>query len=53
MAAITVQVELGPDTRELIERVVESATMELELGPKTREVLDALLQNLGERRASS
>jgi hypothetical protein len=41
---ITVQFELGPETRELIERLVARAAMELELGPKTRGVIEALVR---------
>lgn len=38
----TVQLELGPDTRAMIERVAANAVMHLELGPETRETLKAL-----------
>ena len=39
MAAITVQFEIGPATRELIERLVGRTAVQLELGPKTLETI--------------
>jgi hypothetical protein len=39
----TVQLELGPETRAMIERVAANAAMHLELGPKTRETIKALV----------
>jgi hypothetical protein len=39
----TVQLELGPETRAMIERVAANTVMHLELGPKTRETIKALL----------
>jgi hypothetical protein len=39
----SVQLELGPETRAMIERVAANSMMQLELGPKTRETLKALL----------
>jgi hypothetical protein len=35
----TVQLELGPETRAMIERVAANAAMQLELGPKTIKAL--------------
>ena len=40
----TVQLEIGPETRAMIERVAANAVMHLELGPKTREMIKALPQ---------
>jgi hypothetical protein len=39
----TVQLELGPETRAMIERVAAKAVMHLELSPKTRETIKAVL----------
>lgn len=39
----TVQLELGPETRAMIERVAANAVMHLELGPETRETIRAAL----------
>jgi hypothetical protein len=39
----TVQLELGPETRAMIERVAASSVLHLEFGPKTRETIKALL----------
>ena len=39
----TVQLELGPETRAMIERVAANAVMHLELGPETRETIKAAL----------
>jgi hypothetical protein len=39
----SVQLELGPETRAMIERVAANTVMHLELGPKTRETIKALL----------
>jgi hypothetical protein len=38
----TVQLEIGPETRAMIERVAANAVMNVELGPKTREMIKAL-----------
>ena len=38
----TVQLEIGPETRAMIERVAANAVMHFELGPKTREMIEAL-----------
>jgi hypothetical protein len=43
MTLFTVQLELGPETRAMIERVAANTVMHLELGPKTRETIKALL----------
>ena len=43
MTLFTVQLELGPETRAMIERVAANAVMQLELGPETRETLKAVL----------
>ena len=43
MTLFTVQLELGPETRAMIERVATSAVMHLELGPKTRETIKAVV----------
>jgi hypothetical protein len=39
----SVQLELGPETRAMIERVAANAVMHLELGLKTRETIKAVL----------
>jgi hypothetical protein len=39
----TVQLEVGPETRAMIERVAMNAVMNLELGPETREAIKALV----------
>jgi hypothetical protein len=39
----TVQLELGPETRAMIERVAANSVIQLEFGPKTRETIKALL----------
>lgn len=39
MTLFTVQLELGPETRAMIERLAENAVMRLELGPETREAI--------------
>jgi hypothetical protein len=43
LAAITVQFEVGPETRELIERLGGKMSVQVELGPKTREVLEEFI----------
>jgi hypothetical protein len=35
----TVQLELGPETRAMIDKVATNATLHFELGPETREML--------------
>jgi hypothetical protein len=42
LAAMTLQFEVGPETRALIERVAGKVVVEIELGPKAREVLEEL-----------
>ena len=42
MTLFTVQLEIGPETRAMIERVAANAVMHVELGPKTREMIKAL-----------
>ena len=44
MAVFTVQFELGPETRALIERLVGKTGVQVELGPKTLEVAAELLR---------
>ena len=39
MTLFTVQLELGPETRAMIERLAASAVMRLELGPETRDAI--------------
>jgi hypothetical protein len=41
MAAITLEFEVGPETREFIERLAQTVIVQIELGPKTREVIEA------------
>jgi hypothetical protein len=43
LASFTVQFEVGPETRALIERLV-GTPVQLELGPKTRDLLEELLR---------
>jgi hypothetical protein len=42
MTLFTVQVEIGPETRAMIERVAANAVIHVELGVKTRELIQAL-----------
>lgn len=42
LATFTVQFELGPETRALIERLVGRSGIEIELGPKTRELVRSI-----------
>lgn len=44
MASFTVQFEIGPETRALIERLVGKTAVQLELGPMTRELVAALVR---------
>ena len=48
MAIFTVQFGLGPETRALVERLVERATMRLEVGPETRELIAELIREMRE-----
>ena len=50
MATFTIEFEVGPKTREMVERVLERTTMQLELGPKTRELVESLLRKPPEGR---
>jgi hypothetical protein len=43
MTLFSVQLELGPETRAMIERVAATTVMQLELGPETRKTIKALL----------
>lgn len=42
MTLFTVQLEIGPETRAMIERVSANAVMHLELGPETLEMIKSL-----------
>jgi hypothetical protein len=54
LAAVALQVEVGPKTRALIERLAGKVIVEVELGPKTRRVIEEFLQKHGsEPRAAS
>ena len=44
LAAITLQFEVGPQTRALIERLAGKVIVEVELGPKTRKVIEEFLR---------
>jgi hypothetical protein len=37
---MTLQVEVGPETRALIEKLAATVMMQVELGPKTRELIE-------------
>jgi hypothetical protein len=43
LATFTVQFELGPETRALLERLVDKSAIRLELGPKTLETVREVL----------
>lgn len=43
MNLFTVQLELGPETRAMIEKVAASSTLNFELGPRTLETMKSLL----------
>jgi hypothetical protein len=45
MTLFTVQLELGPETRAMVERVAKTATVGFELGPKTLEALVSVFPN--------
>ena len=49
MAIITVQFELGPETRALLERLMGRAAIEVELGERTRDLLDDLVEGVRPR----
>jgi hypothetical protein len=40
MAAIRLQFEVGPQTRELIERLAGKVMVQIELGPETRKLIE-------------
>lgn len=44
MAAITLQFEVGPETRALIERLAGKLVVQVELGPQTRKMIEAFLR---------
>jgi hypothetical protein len=44
LAAITLQFEVGPQTRELIERLAGRVMVQVELGPKTRELIEEFIR---------
>jgi hypothetical protein len=44
LAAITLQFEVGPETRELIERLAGGVVVQVELGPKTRELIEEFIR---------
>ena len=44
VATFTVQLEIGPETRALIERLVGKTALQLELGQQTRELLAELIR---------
>ena len=52
MTLFSVQLELGPETRAMIERLASNAAIHLEFGPKTRETLKTLLPKEANRRDS-
>ena len=43
LASFTVQLEIGPETRKLIERIVDRSAIQIELGPRTLEAVRAVL----------
>jgi hypothetical protein len=43
----TVQLEIGPETRALIERVTTNMVVQVELGPKTRKTIEGLAVAMG------
>jgi hypothetical protein len=45
MTLFTVQLELGPETRAMVERVAKTATVRFEFGPKTLETLMSVFPN--------
>ncbi len=54
MTLFTVQVELGPETRALVERIASQVTVrfelgQIELGPKTRETIGTFVPGSGDR----
>jgi hypothetical protein len=49
LAAITLQFEVGPETRELLERLAGKVTLQVELGPKTRDVIGQFVRTRDSR----
>jgi hypothetical protein len=45
MTLFTVQLELGPETRAMVERVAKTATVKFEFGPRTLETLMSIFPN--------
>jgi hypothetical protein len=43
MTLFSVQLELGPETRAMVERVATSATLRVEFGPKTLAMIKSLV----------
>jgi hypothetical protein len=52
LATFTVQLEIGPETRALIERIVEKTSVQIELGPRTLDVVREVLWRERDRSAS-
>ena len=50
MATFTVEVEVGRQTRELIERLAEKTAVQIELGPKTLETIRDVVREVEVRR---
>ena len=50
MTLFTVQLEIGPETRAMIEKVTTKATLHLKLGPETRETLRSLFPGEADKR---
>ena len=44
LATFTVQFEIGPETRALLERLVDKSAIQLELGPNTLETVRDVLR---------
>jgi hypothetical protein len=44
LAAVTLQFEVGPETRELLERLAGRVIVQVELGPKTRELIEEFIR---------
>lgn len=42
LTLFTVQLEIGPETRAMIERVARNMVVQLELGPKTRRTIEGI-----------
>jgi hypothetical protein len=50
MSLFTIQLELGPETRAMVERVAAKAVVHFELGPKTRETIKRLVPETATKR---